>query len=213
MGTAGIQFVPYPAHSQAPEVGARAREIQELWFNLARLRWASLVVIPAGEGISAEGIARSLADVGSRLRDSPVTAILASSMDYESARFLADLELRVRDHRTPVDMPPAVDLDAREVVGSASTGDAPAEPSDRAEPSRAAAASAARMRDASMLPPVGQVIVAIQPIFVEPLGVAIAHAADAVLLCVKLGDTRLRSVRKTLEMIGHTRSVSALLVR
>lgn len=218
---AGIQFVPFPANAGSPEVGPRAREIQELWFNLSRLRWSSLVVVPADEGLSGEGVARSLAEVGSRLRDTPVTAILASSMDYESARFLADLNVRVRDHRGDVERAPAVEVASRPVVTPPPAGHVPppggAPDADGGEdaPStgRTEASGSTHHRDASLLPPVGQVVVAIQPVIVEPLGVAIAHAADAVVLCVKLGQTRMRSVRKTLELVGPARHVSAILVR
>jgi hypothetical protein len=210
----GIQFVPFPAHAQAPEVGPHARQIQELWFSLARLRWSSLVIIPAEEGISGEAIARSLADVGSRLRDAPVTAILASSMDYDSARFLADLELRVRDHRGGADVPQGstVDAEFRRPAPGRSGAEAPREvPAPDFGP--AGPERGGDGEGGASLPPVGQIVVAIQPVTVEPLGVAIAHAADAVLVCVKLGETRMKSVRRTLELVGPARSVSALIVR
>jgi hypothetical protein len=67
------------------------RDVQELWFNLARRQWTSLVLVPADEGESAAAIATALADVGRRLREGPVTfMILADPIDYVSAgRILA----------------------------------------------------------------------------------------------------------------------------
>lgn len=64
---------------------------QGLWFTLARSNWNSLVLVPADEGDSAAGIATALADVGRRLRNTPVTfLVMAGSIDYASAgRFVS----------------------------------------------------------------------------------------------------------------------------
>jgi len=48
-----------------------------------------------------------------------------------------------------------------------------------------------------------EVIVAIQPVTVEPLGLAIVQAADAALLCVSMGRSHLSDVRKALDLIGR----------
>jgi hypothetical protein len=127
-----------------------------------------------------------------------VTAIVAETMDYESARMLADLQLRVQ--RVQVDRMgvETVDVKAR-IVAPEVTED------DR----RSGAGNA---RPARLLPPAGQVVVAIQPVVVEPLGVAIAQAADAVVLCVELGRTRLKAARRTIELIGRERIAGCFLV-
>jgi hypothetical protein len=57
------------------------------------------------------------------------------------------------------------------------------------------------------------VVVAIQPVLVEPLGAAIAQAADTVLLCIRLGKTRVADARRTVELIGQERVAGAFLVR
>src|SRR5512137_2353710 len=82
--------VPPLAIERSPGTALRLitpnRDVQELWFGLARLHWTSLVLVPADEGESAAAIATSLADVGRRLRDAPVTfMILADPLDYASA--------------------------------------------------------------------------------------------------------------------------------
>ncbi len=65
---------------------AREGEFQGLWFRLARSNWTSLVLVPADEGLSAAGVATALADVGRRLRNTPVTfLVMAGSIDYASA--------------------------------------------------------------------------------------------------------------------------------
>lgn len=65
---------------------ARDIEFQGLWFRLARIPWRSLVVVPADEGGSSAAVATALADVGRRLRSSPVTfLVMAGPIDYASA--------------------------------------------------------------------------------------------------------------------------------
>ncbi len=61
------------------------REIQELWFALSRRTWQSVVLVPAGLGGSTTLAAVALAEVGRRLRLSPVTAVMAEQLDYETA--------------------------------------------------------------------------------------------------------------------------------
>lgn len=51
----------------------------------------------------------------------------------------------------------------------------------------------------------GQVIVAVQPVISVPLGLAIVEAADAVILCVDMGRTRVSAVRKTISLVGRSR--------
>jgi hypothetical protein len=72
---------------------SRARDayFQGLWFTLARTSWTSLVIVPADEDDSAAGIATALADVGRRLRRTPVTfLVMAGSVDYAAAgRFVS----------------------------------------------------------------------------------------------------------------------------
>lgn len=187
----------------APPVshGTPSRDVQQLWLNLATRRWSSLVLVPVDAEFSAASIATSLADVGSRLRDSPVTAIVADGMDYESARILADLQLRARDHLDAPQPPPAedpVEVDVNPPPDA--QGDGQAGPGGAGRPGRSTPRRS------------GQVVVAIQPVVVEPLGVAIAHAADAVVLCVQMGRSRLAAARKTLELIGPGRITGAFLV-
>ncbi len=197
MSGAGVHFSLFRGgRSESANGAVPGRDAQELWFALARKRWYSLVLVPADEGRSVASIATALADVGGRLRDSPVTAIVAESMDYESARMLADLQLRVQVDRMDVD---AVDVKAVIVAPSEATED------DRRP-------GAGNARPARLLPPAGQVVVAIQPIVVEPLGVAIAQAADAVVLCVELGRTRFKAARRTIELIGRERIAGTVLV-
>jgi hypothetical protein len=148
------------------QVGVPNREIQEMWFRLARTPWTSLVLVPADQGGSAAAAAASLADVGRRLRDAPVTFfILANSIDYASAGKIT-----------------------------------------------AAVASAGRNGSTQTAAPTGKVIVAIQPVVVEPLGLAVTEAADVVVLCVQLGRTRIAAARRTIELIGRQRIAGALLV-
>lgn len=51
----------------------------------------------------------------------------------------------------------------------------------------------------------GKIIVAVQPVVVEPLGLSVTRAADAVILCIQKGHSRLASVRRTIDLIGRAR--------
>ena len=59
----------------------------------------------------------------------------------------------------------------------------------------------------------GRFIAALQPVISEPLGLATATGADAVVLCIEVGKTRLDAARRTIELIGRDRVSGCLLVR
>lgn len=179
-----------PAHAGSPP----DRQYQELWFALARRPWASLVLVPADGGFSAGPIAKALADVGTRLRDSPVNAIVAETIDYISARSLTEVQPRLRSDRVwdgcaEVEMAPEPAIATR--------------PPETIEP----------VREAKLMPPFGRAIIAIRPVVSDPLGIAIAHAADAVVVCVQLGASRIPAARRTIELVGPERIVGAFIVR
>ena len=58
-----------------------------------------------------------------------------------------------------------------------------------------------------------QVIIALPPVLDDPLGVAIAHAADAAVLCVEMKRARLQSARRTIELVGRERFLGSILLR
>jgi hypothetical protein len=184
------EFALFPAGEGARAKGAPSREIQELWFSIARRRWASLVLVPAEASPSAGRLATALADVGSRLQESPVSAIVADHIDYASVRSLCDLQPTLGSPRWERS------VDAERIT-------------EIAGPIREAAA----VHEATPMPPIGRVIIAIEPVVTQPLGVAIAHAADAAVVCVEVGVTRAKDVRRTIELIGAERVLGAFLVR
>lgn len=57
-----------------------------------------------------------------------------------------------------------------------------------------------------------EVIVAIHPVTVEPLGLALVQAADAAILCLTKGRTRLAAARKTVSLIGRERFAGSIFV-
>ena len=136
---------------------------QGLWFTLARMRWKSLVLVPADQGESAAGVATALADVGRRLRNTPVTfLVMAGSLDYASAgRFVSAM------------------------LGTA--------------------------REANDEPPSSRVIVAVPPVIVEPLALAVTDAADAVVLYIRRGATHQKAAEKTIDLVGRDRIVGCVL--
>lgn len=58
-----------------------------------------------------------------------------------------------------------------------------------------------------------RMILAIEPIADNPMGIAAALAADAVLLCVELGRTTLEGARHTIEQIGADRFIGCVILQ
>ena len=144
----------------------RDLDIEGLWFTLSRIPWQTLVMVPTDEAASAVEVAAALADVGRRLRASPVTFLLLSGpMDYAAAGKIVQAVGGKRDG-------------ARD---DAPHGD-------------------------------GRLIIAIPPVVTEPLGLAVTEVADAVVLCVQRGASRVRVAERTLELVGKDRVVGALMV-
>ena len=59
----------------------------------------------------------------------------------------------------------------------------------------------------------GPVIIAIDSVIQNPLVLPVALAADAVLLCVKLGQTDLADARHSIALIGHDRLIGTAVLR
>lgn len=171
-----------------------SRQLQELWFSIAARPWSSLLLVPADRGGSAAEIARGLAEVGARLRQTPVTAVVAESIDFDSVRRLANLHAPERGGGP----------------GSGVETNIVAVPPD---PLASAGAAPPSAHEAVAMPPYGRVIIAIRPVVEEPLGVAIAHAVDAIVVCVQQGTTRLAAARRTIDLIGPARILGAVYLR
>jgi hypothetical protein len=193
MASESSPFTVFPGGLPARDDGASpTREYQELWFSMARLHWASIVLVPADHGGSAADVATTLARVGTQLRDTPVTAIVANRIDYASARSLAELQPRLRESQP---WPGAIEVAATQVIPAVEQ------------------AASGSVHDALPMPPLGRAIIAIQPVVDEPLGVAIAQAADAVVLCVEMGNSGIAAARRTVDIIGAERVIGAVVVR
>lgn len=177
---------------------SNVRQFQELWFSLARREWRSLVFVPADPSFSTEALARSLADVGNRVSELPVTAITVSALEYGTALALAELQQRVDREPSPEERrAPLIDVTSRVV-------DTPPERSD---------APGARPRiEALARAPAARLVIAIPAVIAEPLGLAAAHEADGVLVAIEIGRTRIADVRRTIELIGRDRIAGAFLV-
>ena len=209
------------------------RQFQELWFTLARREWRSIVFVPADPSFSTEPLARSLADVGNRVSELPVTAITVRELEYGTALALAELQQRADrepspdEERTPlievasrvVDTPPPewnVAPGSRPRIEALATkngfyayGVLP-EVEDLFQ--RQARELDRKKREALARAPAARLVIAIPAVITEPLGLAAAHQADAVLVAIELGHTRIADVRRTIELIGRERIVGAFLV-
>lgn len=188
-GEAGAAVREIPADPQADRTRVD-RQFQELWFRLARTEWRSVVLVPAQRGGSAAVLASFLADAARSVRTVPVTLfIMANPADYEPALNIVvgagQSQAIQRAH--PLDYAGATQIVAR------ATSEA------RDDPERSDA--------------LGKVIVAVQPVITEPLGLAVTQRADAVVLCVEAGRTRLADARRTIELIGRDRIAGCVFVR
>jgi hypothetical protein len=204
-------------HPPAPRVG---REYLELWISLSRRQWGSLVLIPADrEGSTAE-VANALADIGQRLSYEPVTAIAVSSLEYGSALALADLQQHLnRERRSWGDTVVSAAGEASPNPGAEApvAGGAPAGGRGASEAGSSAAApwSAGEpaKTEALMVTPLARLIISVPPVVTEPLGLAAAHNADAIVLAVRMNRSRIADVRRTIELVGQTRVMGCVLLR
>ncbi len=175
------------------------RTYVRLWLSLALRAWRSLVLVPADPDGSTATIARSLAEVGKRLSELPVTAIAVSTLEYESALALADLERSPdREVGSPSRRAPLIEVTATPV------------PKDDAQ--HGAPLSRAHGGPQLTASPAARVVISIPAVVSEPLGVAVAQHADAVVVCVERGRTRAAHVRLTTELVGRERIAGCFLL-
>jgi hypothetical protein len=58
----------------------------------------------------------------------------------------------------------------------------------------------------------GRLLIAIPPVVTEPLGLAVTEVADAVVLCIEKGESRMRVAERTIELVGRERVIGALMI-
>ena len=198
--------------SQAAERRSRpsGREFQELWFALARKDWRSVVLVPADAGESAAAAATSLAEVGRQLHELPVTLfVMANPLDYWPALQMVTTAASTDEGtltrptiENALDYASAVQL----VASAASTGQSSVRPAVGQSIVRSTAGQCI------VQPAAGKVIIAVQPVVVEPLGLAVTQAADVAILCIEMGRTHLASARRTIDLVGRKRIAGCLLM-
>lgn len=163
----------------------RARELQELWLRLAGEEWSSLVVIPASPEGSTVDFACSLADIGSTLSDHAVSAVTVTEIAPGSARALAALADDVRRRQKRLQEGHAVE----------GGEDAPED------------------RDASMIiGSAGRIIIGVPSVIATPVSLAVAQAADLIVLGVEMGRTNTKDVKRSIELIGRERVAGCVLL-
>jgi hypothetical protein len=176
------------------------RAYLDLWFALARRPWMSLVLVPGHPGISADESARMLAEVGQKVSGNPVRAITMSSLDYGTALALADLQDQVRRLADEFSQGPrANEVRAIEV------------PAVGSDPESAPGNHSSGVSLVAPMP--SRFVIAIPSLIAEPLGLAATQSADAVVLLVELGKSRMADVRRMVEQVGRERIVGCFLVK
>ena len=214
-GVAARATVRGPEATADEVVGSQ--EIYDLWFAISRREWSSLVIVPVNANGTGDELARSLASVGKHLSEYPVSALPLKMIGPASVRALAALVLHFRrDRPLPAvrahvaeQMERIFERDAAKSNRNAAHKNIPLQPLRNRSPvdddeDEGAAANQA---------PAGQLIISIPSILSEPVGIAVARAADAVVLAVELGHTRLADTRRTIEAIGRERILGTCLVR
>lgn len=167
-----------------------SRDFQELWFATRRREWQSLVIVPSSPGSSVLHVAQALGEVGGAIRMSPVKVVNAEGMDLDRIAVLV------------MDMSGEVTAEAHpEVKSSVWTSGSSGGSAGWDVPTTRAA------------PPERATIIAIDAVAENPLILPVALAADAVLLCVEIGRTRLEDARHTVELIGRDRIIGTVLLR
>jgi hypothetical protein len=58
----------------------------------------------------------------------------------------------------------------------------------------------------------GRLVIAISSVITEPLGLGATAAADAVIVCIERGRTRVADARRTIELVGRDRIAGCYLV-
>ncbi|AKU89847.1 hypothetical protein AKJ08_0234 [Vulgatibacter incomptus] len=170
-----------------PALGS-SRQLRELWLVLARFEWNSLAIVPADTEGSTEELSRSLAAVGKNLSYVPVSAVTVKLLGPGSAMALAALAQHVRNRQERLGNRTGI-IEFRD---------------DRQEP------KGEEMDSYSS--PAGRLILGVPSVVVEPAGLAVAHAVDAVVLGVELGRTPMRELKKSIELIGRDRIVGCCLL-
>lgn len=151
-----------PAWSQAA--------VQELWYSLLKIPWASLVVVPVDKSCSAHDLIEALAEQALLHTARPMTTIDAAGKDATVV----------------------VELMASMMVEGATRDESGPKPK-RVAPWEGR-----------------QILISIAPPAEDPRGIAVAFAADAVLLYVKAGQTRVRVAERTIALIGAERLIGCV---
>lgn len=192
-------------------------DLLELWFALTRRRWSTLVIVPAHPNGNVEELARGLASVGKSLSYYPVSVLNLRVVDPQSVRGLASIagHLRLKDPVPTLQFEGAPELRAlaahEEEPARDRHGAGPRDRKRGAEPDADGAEDVIDLTTGKA--PVGQLVISLPSVLTEPLGIAVARAADAVVLAVEMGRTRLADARKTLEAIGRENVIGTCVVR
>lgn len=191
--TATQNMVRADVASMPPTPVPTRRDFEQLWVVLAPLEWSSVVVVPADPDGSAAEIVMALAEVGNKVGGLPVTPMAVKTLEPGSAGALAELARYVsRDIQRRLEATPGViDVPASHVDDSPS----------RAQPDESA----------PQIQGMGRLLIAIPSLLSEPLGLAVAHAATAVVISIQRGRTTMTDVRRTLELVGRERVAGCVL--
>lgn len=212
---------PSGGAADAPATGF-SHDLLDLWFALDRRSWSSLVLTPADAEGSTDELAEALAEAGQALSEHPVSALTFKVLTPDSVRALAALVEHIGVRNQAPGWPSAPAAPLKRLVSPGPSGEPNSPGAAGEEPVWTAgfrtvegdgAGEAGLAGGERVVGPVGRLVIAIPSVLAQPLGIAIARAADAVVLAVDLGGTRMEEAARTARVIGRDHLVGACLVR
>lgn len=180
------ELIPAEAEVASTLAPDTVHQMQELWMVLAKQEWTSLAVLPAHRDGSTDELVRTLAEVGRHLCDQPISTATVATFGPGSTRALATLARQMEERQ-------------KRLWSGSDVIDVESDPPMK------------RDDDESFLPASGRLIIGVPSVVAMPVALAVAQAADTVILGVELGKTAMKDLRRSIELIGRERIVGSVL--
>lgn len=183
-------------------------DVQHTWFRVARARaWSSLAIVPIHEKLSGLRLAKGLGQMAGTEPGSRVLVVDAS---------IRACKPQGRS-RNPLDTPAGLD-DLGSILSENPEGRfdfmdfsmLPAEDATRALQLAPQLLDYVSATDANRYT---TVIVSVDSPLHQTRSIPVARAADAVIICVSLGNTSFRDTREVIEMVGRERVIGSIAVK
>ena len=177
--------------------------IQHIWYKITGdVSWHSVALVPASDDMNLINFAHGLGTMAVREPCEFVRVVNASIVVYEKneAKAAAEGKADAAPKACPYEFFDLVKQLQPEAT-SAEVTQLTRELLSQFDKAR----KAGTLRD-------GKVFVTIDSIFSHPDAIALCRAVDKIIICIRLGDTRIESVRKTIETVGREKILGCVTV-